>query len=611
MKLARVKVKNLRCIDELEFFPEDFTTLIGPNNAGKSSVLRAIELFLNQEKPLSDEWHKDKRDVDIEIEADFSDIKDWERDKQGVSGLIHDNKICLRCLYSFEDNKIEATYEAYLPAETIGGWTEEWAGLPDQYRAFATELALNGRNWKTKANQERIKQLIRERLPAEVQTGDPTWTSNGISINAALQQALPQAQLIPANRDASEDGKVGTKSAFGLLLKKIILPAITSSEEYQSLLSAVGVLERRLKGIEVDQLPEVKLLVDSITAKLSELIAAKVTVGMDSPDAEKFIASSASLRLDDGADTRISLKGHGLQRALVFALLETLASQSALQHVEGEDPQSRSTILLFEEPELFIHPHLMRRLKDTLTTISKRDDWQVIATTHSPFMVNVSEPCSLVIHRRADAASPPRNKQLREDPFIEHAGERERLRALLDFHPTVCEAFFAKHVVLVEGDTEIAALTRQPKLLELAGIPEADYKDVTLVSCDGKWTIPSIARLLNRFEIPYRVVHDCDRQDRTDEELEQITPLDPYKANAKIASIVNATNLHVVDDTFEHVLLWDTAPSKDKPYRAWKQIHALCHERTDLTHAPLLLEVLQFVYRPFEEVPLVNRNITA
>jgi predicted ATP-dependent endonuclease of OLD family len=58
MKLVRVKVQNLRCVDSLEVFPKAYTSLIGPNNAGKSTVLRAIEILLNQETPALDEWRK-------------------------------------------------------------------------------------------------------------------------------------------------------------------------------------------------------------------------------------------------------------------------------------------------------------------------------------------------------------------------------------------------------------------------------------------------------------------------------------------------------------------------------------------------------------------------
>jgi predicted ATP-dependent endonuclease of OLD family len=283
-------------------------------------------------------------------------------------------------------------------------------------------------------------------------------------------------------------------------------------------------------------------------------------------------------------------------------MLEVLASQSArVASTEGQDVAIRHTVLLFEEPELFIHPHLMRRLKETLTKIAKRDEWQVVVSTHSPFLVDVSEdPCSLVIHRRSDPSQPPTVKQLIANPLggADMVEDRERLRAVLDFHPTVCEAFFAKHVVLVEGDTEVASLVRQPDLYRLAGLTDERHRHVTVVSCDGKWTIIPIARLLRAFDIPMRVIHDRDRKNKSDEELKN-EPRHEFHANKVIAEVAGAEAVLVIDDTFEHVL-WEegTAPKSknDKPFRAWKRVRELCKDRSDLAHAPRLKRVVGFAF---------------
>ncbi|QQS07722.1 MAG: AAA family ATPase [Fibrobacterota bacterium] len=60
-------------------------------------------------------------------------------------------------------------------------------------------------------------------------------------------------------------------------------------------------------------------------------------------------------------ETDISYQGHGAQRSLIFALIEAVAKHNS----NGGQPQgqTKSTILLFEEPELFLHPHLIRRLQ--------------------------------------------------------------------------------------------------------------------------------------------------------------------------------------------------------------------------------------------------------
>lgn len=609
MNLTRVHIENLRCIETLEFFPKKYTSMIGPNNAGKSTTLRALEMILNQEIPALDEWRKGHEDKPIIIEAEFDSLQDWERKTPGVAAHVFDNKIRIRMSASIvmdlkkNKPKVEVKWESFRQEESIDGWPEgaTLTKLSAELQKLAKDNNVLAKEFSKENVKESFRKIIREKNPEKVSKGAPNWSDSGMSIPHALQQALPQAQLIPALRDAAEDGQPGANTSFGLLLERIILPAVIDSAEYKTFLGAVEGLQNRLQGKGSEQITALKDISREISERVSELISAKVTLAMEAPDVKKFIGGSTLLQLDDGTLTRISLQGHGLQRALVFALLEVLASQSA-KCVGEEAINTRHTILLFEEPELYIHPHIMRRLKDALLKISQRCGWQVIVTTHSPFMIDVgADPCSLVIHRRESSSKPPTVLQLKTDPFAGDgtSDERDRLRALLDFHPTVSEVFFAKHAVLVEGDTEMAVLSRQAELCRLAGVTDDYHKDVTIVSCDGKWTIIPIARLLKAFNIPMRIIHDKDCKGKTEAEL-ATEPAHEFHANKRIAEVAGAGGVMVIDDTFEHVL-WEEvgkAPKskKDKPFRAWRRVQELCVDKTDLAHAPKLLSVVKFAF---------------
>ncbi len=282
-------------------------------------------------------------------------------------------------------------------------------------------------------------------------------------------------------------------------------------------------------------------------------------------------------------------------------MLEVLASQRAKRTIEPGRIESRTVVLLFEEPELFIHPHLMRRLKAVLSTIAERIDWQVIITTHSPFLVDVSrDPRALVIHRRSSPTSPPIVSQLSENIFAQgdRDEERDRLRALLDFHPSVCEAFFARRALLVEGDTELAVFAGQPALCALARANNELMKDTTIVSCDGKWTIIPILRMLTSLGVPVRVIHDLDRKGRTDAEL-NADHRSEFHANARILALAGAQSVFAVADTFEDVL-WEPAErpmsSKDKPFRAWKRVRELTAGQRNLDQFPRLRDVVLFAF---------------
>lgn len=606
MKISHVLIENFRSIGKIEFKPRELTTLIGPNNAGKSSVLRALEIFLNQQAPELDEWRSGHSAEPIVIEVEFSNLKEWERNQPGVSPHVFDGRIRIRATYTQTDDakpKAEAKWESFRQEEVIDGWPTDaaWTGLDETLKTLAKGSGIDGKKFASANHKETLRSLIRQQMPEKVTYGEAKWTSEGMSIPVALRQALPQARLIPAVRSAEHDGEPGAKTSFGLLLKEIILPAVSQADEYQDLLKAVAVLEKKLRGDGVEQLEAVRLLADDIKKRLSSLIAAKVTIGMEPPNTEKLIGDNTTLRLDDGTATRIGMQGHGLQRALVFAMLEVLASRNARVAVgNAGETQSRTTVLLFEEPELFIHPHLMLRLQSALEAIAGTDTWQVVLTTHSPFLMDVArDPRSLVIHQRPTATEPPTVRQLSEDPFEEEGkkDEREWLRAVLDFNPAVCEAFFAKRTVLVEGDTEMAVLARQPELRKLAGVNEEAARDVTVVSCDGKWTIIPVARLLKLFGVPVRVIHDTDRKGKTDVQLEADKSHE-FHANKRISDIVGANSVLAVDDTFEN-FIWPPGtpvPSKDKPFKAWKRLKELTANAANLDHAAQLRDVVKFAF---------------
>jgi predicted ATP-dependent endonuclease of OLD family len=602
MRLTSITIRNFRCLDFLTVNVGNFTTLIGPNNCGKSSVLRAIEIFLNQVSPSPDEWRSGHQGEPITIEGTFEKIEDWERSTSGIAGIVWEEKIRLRLSLSInaDNGKIEKTFEAFKPEETIRGWADSWNDLDADIRTKAAELNINGQGFRNANKKEQLRQAVRDSMSERVTQGQSRWTSENISINAALQQAMPQAQIIPAMKDAREDGKPG-KTSFGFLIEKIILPAIQSTGEYGKFLEAVDALRTKLSAADESQLNEIQQLVDLVSKRISSIIEAKVLLTMETPDASKFIGSNTVLSIDDGTRTPIGLQGNGLQRSLVFALLEVLAMQNAKVESGSDQPNRvRSTVLLFEEPELFLHPHIMRLLKRALQIISQKADWQVIVTTHSPFLIDIgSDYSSLVVFKRANSTVSPTVCQLAADPFEgDDESERDRnvLRALLDFHPTVCEAFFAQRTILVEGDSEMALLVHQPRLYVMASLDVNQRNLCTVVSCAGKWTIPPIANLLKRFEIPFRIIHDKDAKGRSESVLATVSGNDPYAANARIAKFADNGDIFMVDDTLEDLLWTDgTRYSTDKPYQVWNRVKEICDINMALNDK--LKAVLKFAFQ--------------
>lgn len=84
MRLHRLKIKGFRRLKEVELFFGDATFLIGQNNCGKSTILKAIETLLSAKKTLSssdyhsiidEETKETKPDTTIvQLEGEFRNL---------------------------------------------------------------------------------------------------------------------------------------------------------------------------------------------------------------------------------------------------------------------------------------------------------------------------------------------------------------------------------------------------------------------------------------------------------------------------------------------------------------------------------------------------------
>ena len=94
---------------------------------------------------------------------------------------------------------------------------------------------------------------------------------------------------------------------------------------------------------------------------------------------------------------------------------------------------------------MFLHPQMQRSLYKNLRKIGETN--QVIYTTHSPHFVSVPDYRDVLLVRRNEEGT-----YVVQSPLASDSKRREKLLKELD--PERSELFFAKRLLLVEGDTE-------------------------------------------------------------------------------------------------------------------------------------------------------------
>ena len=141
----------------------------------------------------------------------------------------------------------------------------------------------------------------------------------------------------------------------------------------------------------------------------------------------------------------------------------------AKNQIDLEEESNRVTpIVIIEEPESFLHPSAQAEFGRVLQDLSQELKIQVIATTHSPYLLSHHNPKSNLLLKRKVSRNKIRESYLED---TESTNWREPFELALGMigpeFDTLKEAFFSSenNIILVEGalDVEYFELLQDPK----------------------------------------------------------------------------------------------------------------------------------------------------
>jgi putative ATP-dependent endonuclease of the OLD family len=345
--------------------------------------------------------------------------------------------------------------------------------------------------------------------------------------------------IIPAVRDAVTE--MERRGAIMQLLDLIVTRSISSRRDFQEFKLQFEQEARRLYGKE--NLPELGELGRLVTARLARYApGAEMIIDFNELKAPTIPLPEAIVTVsEDNFRIPVGYSGHGLQRALILALLEQL-SLTQPRPVIGADVQAQTDdasppdeatrlpdlILAIEEPELYLHPARSRYLARILSDLAHypRDEGgtQIVYVTHSPYFINVEHFDQVRMCRKAaaDLENKPRTTTFASFTRLNAAKRLAEIwlrdashftprsfvtRAAPVLNSIVNEGLFADVAVVVEGDSDAAALWAMQALTEQSW----DELGVVVVPVGGKSNIDRAVVTFQGFGIPTYFVFDGDR----------------------------------------------------------------------------------------------------
>jgi len=407
-----VRIRNFRSLRNVEIKLSPLTLLVGANNSGKTSFLKAMQLAIGV----------DRRYIGRE---DFFIGKD---DPANGSKEILIDMLIVPVDETFK--RVSGFEDSWL-SEQFGGDIVRFDEMDNQYVAFRTSISFD---------EIKNEYVLERHSLKEWQTGANDWESTEVSDTKVKFDSIPLF-FIDAQRDIQQDIKNHT-SFLGKLISKIKI----DKNEIEKIEEQLNSLNEKI----VAGSPELSHLKEKLK-ELNDTIQTRGKGVEITPFNKKIrdINRGLNINFQDGETESFPLEYYGMGTRSWASLLTFNAYISWLAKKSQEENDSPyHPLLALEEPEAHLHPNAQRQIYLQLQNI----EGQKIISSHSP---HIAGQCRIEEMRHFYRASEETKISAVDMSEIDLEEERKINREIMN---TRGELLFSRAIVLVEGETEEQAL---------------------------------------------------------------------------------------------------------------------------------------------------------
>ncbi|WP_206734740.1 ATP-dependent endonuclease [Flavobacterium sp. YO64] len=561
MKISALKIKGFRSFGPEEIYipiNEKLVGFIGLNSAGKTASLEALKKMFGHS--LAD------REI---FRQDFHIGKEEQADE------IEERILSIEVRIDFVENDMEA-----IPHFFTDMVVDDQGDIP--YIRLRLEAIWRKSDFEPEGEIESKTYYIKVGEDTPEKEDDKQIFPNHL-------RKLIQVLYVPAIRKPAEQLKYASGSILYRVLKKIKWDDAFKTE-----------FDRKIKEINNDfkGLNEFSTVQNSITDLWQQfhkdIRYQDSTLSFAGTDFDSILkkleisfsptGTHKSYKIDELGEGYRSL----FYLTLVCALLEIeekLAESEADENIGINRPLL--TILAIEEPENHIAPQLLGRVIKILKTIAGKENSQVLLSSHTPAIVKRLDPESILHFRITEEYETEVNQILLPDKKDE---EYKYVKEAVHNYP---ELYFAKLVVIGEGDSEEVIFNRLMEVMEL------DFDDNIITFAPlGHRFVNHIWKLLETLHIPYVTLLDLDLEregggwGRIKYALKQLID----KGSSKKILLKLRENQYLTDDELENMHLRDLKKYNKQALENW--IRVKLNKRNIFYSAPLDLDFLMLSHYP-------------
>ncbi|MBE0663731.1 MAG: AAA family ATPase [Bacteroidales bacterium] len=522
MRLHSLKIAGFKRIKQAEILFGQATFLIGCNNSGKSTVLKAIEYLLSARKQLTSQEYYSIIDSEtgetkiestiIILEGEFRNLpiesKSWRGFKGRIFEYFQEGETGLSVTYrkTYElgkdvkiefKSKVREISKEFSSCKTGQDYIDRGIDSSIVSELFPELNKVIGKNQGAFDKLEELDDIW------DIQATD-TWFKNPGGIPGNVLKMLPRFLVIPVDTSINEI-QGSSSGVLGKTLNELFEDVRVKSLNYQNAQIHLNKLAKELNPEDKDS-EFGKMIGDLNTVLASVFPDSKLHATADLSDPDKVLKPSFSVEMSSNIRTTVENQGSGMVRAAAFGMLRF--RQKWLS--QKEDEHARSLVICFEEPEIYLHPSAANQMRNAIYELSGFSS-QIIATTHSPYIIDLSKKPRQILNRLSIDGN-----EIKILPFIVSdtfqqlvSDDKQYVKMLLKLDDYVSRVFFTENVVIIEGDTEDILIKESLKRLKRENFLNIISR-FEVIKARGKAAIIGLVKYLTAMGIRPIVVHDRD-----------------------------------------------------------------------------------------------------
>lgn len=469
MKIKALEIDGFRCLCNLKVnFEDSLTLIVGENDTGKSSLVCCLDLFTGEYSLELDDFNYEKDTITLKLTTDdFEFIKEY-RKSNFPSGtlIIKPSDSFISSAKNFIDNLSDQVNP------------EEEEKIRELAKTFGLTVRANSRT------DTLVGQLKSKLLESDIQIENGRFPEfNRIQLDGKqfedVESFFKEVFIKDKQMEIWNTKTKDNKTVKEFIQEELDQYSATISEDLESkgIKERIKQYLRQLTDIKIEPTFEPKSL--NITSKV------------------KF--------LENGEEISVDKKGDGTKRRISLALLEYKA--------DCDETCGDSKLYILDEPDTHLHVKAQLELFNVLKGLSIKG-CQVILTTHSPFLINAISPKQIRLLIQPDS-NITQQKYLKDEPETSD-------KILRQLGVENIFLYFAKKIVLVEGETEQAFL---PRIYEKINNITLNSDLIKIMNTRGIKNIPGFAKALLQLIQPSNIylLRDNDADEDINRLIEELS----------------------------------------------------------------------------------------